>query len=433
MTSITSLQNICINEVCNSRAIFGFTHNGGRLKYEINYTDEDIEWVRGGGTVGVGLIKYCYKHKLSGCVNLVYKKCEYRNCDTRAVIGREGRNKRYARYCISHDIGFGFVNIINRVKAHEGNLIDVFEDDNVEAIVHFVENNNKSIKTVSEMLTLACEYMCINIIKYLISELHVCDIMEETGDILDSYEYGLNYNKDITGLRSGENPLMKAAFTGDIEIVSTLIDARAKIELIDDHWETALMKASFVGNTDVVRLLIDNGADVLKKDNGYVNRHYDDMIIRDMIMRVLNNNNRGKNAMTGAAVNGHFETVSIIYNSIIHRNNLAIIYTAMKGLRIASEQPIGYYGFDIQLACMIGDMASDVIEGSFDYAYCNSWGKIPDTLKLCNLEMLTIRYKFPDCKLRTKITGKNIGDYTYVGDINSKCSILEFLITQNMV
>jgi ankyrin repeat protein len=62
-------------------------------------------------------------------------------------------------------------------------------------------------------------------------------------------------------LANGRTPLMAAAARGDVEAMTLLLDAKAKVDARDGAGETALMLAATAGNPQAVRLLLDRGAD----------------------------------------------------------------------------------------------------------------------------------------------------------------------------
>ena len=53
-----------------------------------------------------------------------------------------------------------------------------------------------------------------------------------------------------------------AVKAGDADALTTLLDAGAVIDALDDHGQTALMNAARDGHTEVVRLLVERGADL---------------------------------------------------------------------------------------------------------------------------------------------------------------------------
>ena len=64
----------------------------------------------------------------------------------------------------------------------------------------------------------------------------------------------------------GCTELMKASGNGHIEIVKTILDHNANVDIQNDLGETALTFASFNGHIDCVRLLLENGANATLKN-----------------------------------------------------------------------------------------------------------------------------------------------------------------------
>jgi len=56
--------------------------------------------------------------------------------------------------------------------------------------------------------------------------------------------------------------LRRAAESGNIDEVRTLLDAGAELNATDDEGFTALMYASWIGHSEVAKLLIEAGVDV---------------------------------------------------------------------------------------------------------------------------------------------------------------------------
>ena len=61
--------------------------------------------------------------------------------------------------------------------------------------------------------------------------------------------------------------LMEAAWEGDTDAASRLIDAGADLNVRNSDGETALIKAALRGHTDIACLLIDAGADPNARSN----------------------------------------------------------------------------------------------------------------------------------------------------------------------
>ena len=62
-------------------------------------------------------------------------------------------------------------------------------------------------------------------------------------------------------IANGRTPLMAAAGRGDVETMTLLLDAKAKVDVKNGAGETALILAAGDGNPHAVRLLLDRGAD----------------------------------------------------------------------------------------------------------------------------------------------------------------------------
>ncbi len=85
----------------------------------------------------------------------------------------------------------------------------------------------------------------------------------KNGDIKQVHSL-LNANAVVdTGDRDGTTPLMFAAHLGYTEIVRSLLDAGANINLKRKRYGlTALMLAASANSLDIVKLLLSRGADV---------------------------------------------------------------------------------------------------------------------------------------------------------------------------
>jgi len=60
--------------------------------------------------------------------------------------------------------------------------------------------------------------------------------------------------------KGNTNPIARAAFTGNLEIIRLLVEKGANMEVPTENGNTALMWASFVGNAVVAEYLISRGA-----------------------------------------------------------------------------------------------------------------------------------------------------------------------------
>lgn len=91
----------------------------------------------------------------------------------------------------------------------------------------------------------------------------------EDGDA-DAVRELLKTHSTETPIDYGEHkitPLLKAAWDGEQEIVTLLLDAGAKINAkASDTGETALMNAVTRGHMEIIKLLLEKGADVAPKN-----------------------------------------------------------------------------------------------------------------------------------------------------------------------
>ena len=88
--------------------------------------------------------------------------------------------------------------------------------------------------------------------------------MEETGHTNKTIQIPKDTEKNIE-----RSPLHYASCKGDINAITSLLNAGADVNQIDQNGATALHCASWYGHTNIVRLLCDHGAQVnLAKING---------------------------------------------------------------------------------------------------------------------------------------------------------------------
>jgi ankyrin repeat protein len=76
--------------------------------------------------------------------------------------------------------------------------------------------------------------------------------------------------------KSGDMPLIMAAYQGYTEIVRLLLESGADVSAVDPGMKaTALHAAAYAGHADAARLLIEHGVDVDKQGpyNGYTALH----------------------------------------------------------------------------------------------------------------------------------------------------------------
>ncbi len=95
------------------------------------------------------------------------------------------------------------------------------------------------------VLTLACEYGLIDVVKALLDK-------------------GANIEK---GGKGDLPPLMNAVFGGHENVARLLLDRHANINQSYGTGMVALAFAAYHGNAAMVRFLVENGADIFKKDN----------------------------------------------------------------------------------------------------------------------------------------------------------------------
>jgi ankyrin repeat protein len=87
----------------------------------------------------------------------------------------------------------------------------------------------------------------------------------------------------------GRTPLHWAAFNGDLDLVSMLINAGADINARDNDGYTPLHKAVWRGKIECVRFLLENGAEILASQKGFTPIHLavqsNDMACTLLLMR----------------------------------------------------------------------------------------------------------------------------------------------------
>ena len=66
--------------------------------------------------------------------------------------------------------------------------------------------------------------------------------------------------------RDGFTALMEAAHHGHIDIVRTLVKAKAKVDVRNNRLDTALTEAAAIGHSETVQILLDAGANVNSRD-----------------------------------------------------------------------------------------------------------------------------------------------------------------------
>jgi ankyrin repeat protein len=72
-------------------------------------------------------------------------------------------------------------------------------------------------------------------------------------------------NVNVAGPKTGQTPLMRVAWEGDLKATATMLAHGADVNAIDKEGGTALMAAAYRGHVEVVRALLDKGADVNMK------------------------------------------------------------------------------------------------------------------------------------------------------------------------
>ena len=87
--------------------------------------------------------------------------------------------------------------------------------------------------------------------------------------IKKAIERGADINDNNYDYYYGRNALIKAAHTGELEVVKTLIENGADVNAQSRHGITALMYAASEGNFDIIKYLVEHGADVnIKSEDG---------------------------------------------------------------------------------------------------------------------------------------------------------------------
>lgn len=66
--------------------------------------------------------------------------------------------------------------------------------------------------------------------------------------------------------RDGYTALMEAAHHGHIDIVRTLVEAKAKVDVRNNRLDTALTEAAAIGHSEIVQILLAAGANVNSRD-----------------------------------------------------------------------------------------------------------------------------------------------------------------------
>ncbi|GAB1309594.1 ankyrin repeat domain-containing protein [Urechidicola sp. KH5] len=73
-------------------------------------------------------------------------------------------------------------------------------------------------------------------------------------------------NVNVNSLSSNGTALMAAVFKGDVDIAKLLIEAKAKVNEVENTGMSALHYAAFIKNKEMVSLLVNAGADLTIKD-----------------------------------------------------------------------------------------------------------------------------------------------------------------------
>jgi ankyrin repeat protein len=102
---------------------------------------------------------------------------------------------------------------------------------------------------VSAFVTLHC-----NLATERVERLFTCKTREEIGGLINS-GLSVNHRKG-----DGSTPLMVHAESGNVAVVTTLLEAQAFIDTQDKNGQTALMKSSFRGELEVVKVIVTKGA-----------------------------------------------------------------------------------------------------------------------------------------------------------------------------
>ena len=72
--------------------------------------------------------------------------------------------------------------------------------------------------------------------------------------------------------------LIYAAWNGSTEVVKTLIEIGANINIQNDSGDTSLRLAARRGLTEIAKILVENGADMNIKHSGYGSDCVEDML-----------------------------------------------------------------------------------------------------------------------------------------------------------
>ena len=124
-------------------------------------------------------------------------------------------------------------------------------------------------------------------------------------------------------VRDGRTVLIYAAWNGSTEVVKTLIEIGANINIQNDNGDTALRLAARRGLTEIVKILVENGADMNIKDSRYgrtaliyAAREGRTEVVKLLIDNGANMNIKdsryGRTALDMAEGRGHTEIINIL-------------------------------------------------------------------------------------------------------------------------
>ena len=112
-------------------------------------------------------------------------------------------------------------------------------------------------------------------------------------------------------VRDGWTALMHAARDGHTEVVKTLIEIGANINIQNDNGDTALILAARRGLTEIVKILVENGADMNIKDSRYG---------RTALIYAAKDSRYGRTALIYAAREGRTEVVKLLIDNGANMN-----------------------------------------------------------------------------------------------------------------
>jgi len=149
------------------------------------------------------------------------------------------------------------------------------------------------------------------------SNRQVQDQSDVWGDVSDK----LKQEMELQGISFTPAGFLKAAESGNSEMVAHFLGAKMNVDTCDERQWTALMISAFNGKEDMATLLIKCGADVHHRDSaGYTPLHWASFngffkVVKLLIAKHADVNarsNHGWTALLQAAARGHLSVASVL-------------------------------------------------------------------------------------------------------------------------